>query len=733
MKNKLLLLPASVALALAGTQVQANTEYLCAKSLSLTTPDGGAVPMWGYARGTAANPTCTGVNATVPGPRINVPFGDTSLTINLSNQLPAGSEGVSVVIPGQQANFAPVTTTDLQGRTRVTSFAPAAAVGASQSYTWNNLQPGTYAYHSGTHPQVQVQMGLYGMMTHDTAAKQAYGINYLNEVTLLYAEVDPELHAAVVGGTYGTTGPTSTLDYKPRYFTVNGKFFNADAATVGTGLAANYLAGDPGKSTLVRMLNLGLKSHAPALLNGTATLIAEDGRKYLNNKEQANIELPAGKTLDFMLGIPATGKTVIPVADRSLSVATASVAQTTQVCEIIDPLGDPNDPNNQICYDNVTQTVTPDTGHLTRLQFGADNRAVARNDLFNVNENNTIAATNASAFRGHVRGAGTGADTLGDYVGRGTVEYVLDSTPPADARATTNDPATTGWSWNPADGSFVYWHNGCETNVATVPPQGCLGVPFPNFSYHIKVTANGNGPEPVGSVLTETVPATATLRIVAVNDAPVAVANTYTLDPMIKSTFTIAAPGILANDYDVENNPLTVGGTVPRTVPVTNRGSFTINANGSFSFAPATNFTTSGTAAFNYVANDGVTNSANATVTVSLTNTAPTRIAGSPGTSGNPYVVSRSSATPSVLINLADLFTDAQNNIDPNSAAAFTCSKAAAVPGTLTKISNSTYEYAVLPATATGNKTLSCFATDIWGAPASTATATRNVIVNVTP
>ena len=31
-------------------------------------------------------------------------------------------------------------------------------------YYWNNIQPGTYAYQSGTHPQVQVQMGLYGAM-----------------------------------------------------------------------------------------------------------------------------------------------------------------------------------------------------------------------------------------------------------------------------------------------------------------------------------------------------------------------------------------------------------------------------------------------------------------------------------------------------------------------------------------------------------------------------------------
>jgi hypothetical protein len=37
-------------------------------------------------------------------------------------------------------------------------------------YTWNNLQPGTYRYHSGSHVQVQVQMGLYGGVVKDAAA-----------------------------------------------------------------------------------------------------------------------------------------------------------------------------------------------------------------------------------------------------------------------------------------------------------------------------------------------------------------------------------------------------------------------------------------------------------------------------------------------------------------------------------------------------------------------------------
>ena len=108
---------------------------------------------------------------------------------------------------------------------RVRSFAAEAAPGGGTAhYTWPNLRGGTYLYQSGTQPQVQVQMGLYGACTKDYAAGQAYsGVPYTTDVMLLYSEVDPALHAAVVGGNYGPGKPvTSTMEYEPKYFLVNG-------------------------------------------------------------------------------------------------------------------------------------------------------------------------------------------------------------------------------------------------------------------------------------------------------------------------------------------------------------------------------------------------------------------------------------------------------------------------------------------------------------------------------
>jgi VCBS repeat-containing protein len=77
--------------------------------------------------------------------------------------------------------------------------------------------------------------------------------------------------------------------------------------------------------------------------------------------------------------------------------------------------------------------------------------------------------------------------------------------------------------------------------------------------------------------------ATVTITISATNDVPIAVMDRYMLDE--DTTLTIAAPGLLANDVDVDSSNLTV-------VKVTNplRGTLTLNANGSFTYTPRANY-----------------------------------------------------------------------------------------------------------------------------------------------
>lgn len=274
----------------------AATFNLRAAQDNVTMPDGAVIPVWGFACESATPPaSCPNPGVvTVPGPALNVPSGDTSLTINLSNELP---DNVSIVIAGQKTDMAPVKFADPQGRQRARSFTAETAPGDTGVYTWTGLKPGTFLYQSGTHPAVQVQMGLYGALkVHPAAAGQAYddpSTAYNAEATLLYSEIDPGLHQAVDNGCYGTPPcPTSTMDYMPEYFLINGQPFD--------GAPGALLTASAGDNVLIRFLNAGLRSHVPTLLGAYLKLIAEDGNLYPYPKAQYSALLAAGKTIDAL-------------------------------------------------------------------------------------------------------------------------------------------------------------------------------------------------------------------------------------------------------------------------------------------------------------------------------------------------------------------------------------------------------------------------------------------------
>jgi len=96
----------------------------------------------------------------------------------------------------------------------------------------------------------------------------------------------------------------------------------------------------------------------------------------------------------------------------------------------------------------------------------------------------------------------------------------------------------------------------------------------------------------------------------------------YVLDPTARNDFYItmtgqtltvpAANGVLSNDFAGVGTNLTAS-----LVTGPAGGLLTLNANGSFSYTPATNFT--GMDTFTYVANDGVTNSLPAVCTIDVT------------------------------------------------------------------------------------------------------------------
>src|SRR6516164_8540714 len=251
-----------------------QTINLTAGPTTTTMPDGKTVPMWGYSCGTAvtgSTATCAALNpaAATAGTWspvvITVPAasaGATALTINLTNNLlftPVGTStqnGVptSIVIVGQvggglgqlaqrtisnspdhslaegcQTWFiasgatppgvpcpAPQSgsnTPPVQGP-RVQSFSTEVAGGTVASLGWPALAPGTYLLESGTHPSIQVPMGLIGMLvvttppTGTTTAGTAYPgatttagavppVTYNAELPLEFSEIDPVQNKAV--------------------------------------------------------------------------------------------------------------------------------------------------------------------------------------------------------------------------------------------------------------------------------------------------------------------------------------------------------------------------------------------------------------------------------------------------------------------------------------------------------------------------------------------------------
>ncbi|MES2657778.1 MAG: Ig-like domain-containing protein [Verrucomicrobiota bacterium] len=100
-----------------------------------------------------------------------------------------------------------------------------------------------------------------------------------------------------------------------------------------------------------------------------------------------------------------------------------------------------------------------------------------------------------------------------------------------------------------------------------------------------------------------------------INTAPVAVADSYSTNQNTALVVPVGT-GVLVNDTDAELNPLTALGNVAPA-----HGSVTLNANGSFTYTPATGY--SGPDSFTYHANDGNLDSNIVTVSITVT-AAPT-------------------------------------------------------------------------------------------------------------
>jgi FtsP/CotA-like multicopper oxidase with cupredoxin domain len=274
---------------------------LSARAGHISTPDGNSILIWGY-----------GANGQVqyPGPTLIVNQGAT-VQVRLINYLP---EPVSIVFPGHLVTASGGTEGVL------TREAPADGGATVVTYTFTAHEPGTYTYYSGSHPDLQVEMGLFGAIIVRPAGfdavsnRTAYGDSrsaYEREFLFLLSEIDPRIHQAVEMG-----APYDTTDFWPVYWFINGR------AAPDT-MAASFVPwlptqpygvmpmAAPGQRVLMRLIGGGRDQHPFHTHGNNFDLIARDGR-LMQSAGDAFRKAEVGRVTD--LAVSDFGQTVSPGA-----------------------------------------------------------------------------------------------------------------------------------------------------------------------------------------------------------------------------------------------------------------------------------------------------------------------------------------------------------------------------------------------------------------------------------
>ena len=509
-----------------------TTVHLTAQRTSATLPDSNTVPMWGLCSTDAAGSAGLGgavlvggncaamtTNGWMPGPTITVPYdavNGNSLVINLTNNLKTptslvilGQLGGGLGSPVKEAsplhNSAQVVSWPAVGNStgplftppaqepRARAFSAEAAAGATQTYTWAKLKPGTYLYETGTHPSIQAPMGLYGVLvvtsapvagTPTVAGKAYTNVSYDADATLLFSEIDPKQNAAVdatplVTGIIDERQYPPAVNYSPRYFLINGHSFdntNPQASAFAAPSAAASVVGSG--NVLIRFVNAGLRTHIPTVVGLSMSLVAEDSNVAPGKpKVQSEVLLTAGKTFDVVVKPPVSGTNYVAstyaIFDRQLSLSA----------------------NNQ-----------PNGGMQGILQVAGGPLATAMQCAAG-NDNYTV-AVNSASFSSNVLSNDRGivSTTLGTAPVNGTVQ--LNS-----------------------NGTFTY--------TPTKAPVGADSFTYSGLCASSKLLYT----------------ATVNLSVTSLGAAPVAQPDAYT--SKVASLLKVTRPGVLGNDSDPKGYKLT--------------------------------------------------------------------------------------------------------------------------------------------------------------------------------
>ena len=292
----------------------------------ISMPDGNAIYTWSYtARGSFQ----------FPGPVLCVTEGDT-VNVTLQNDLKVPTSIQFPGIDGVTVGTAPVSP-QANANGDLTSLVQGADAGQSVTYAFTAAKPGTYLYKSGTDPQLQVQMGLFGTLIVYPAASTiadvakvkgaiAPGVgaspvattgwnsavgnvrcayddpathvcdesalfDRTHENLMMLSEVDPALHNFMQQNKGDVTKLVSkayTDPYRPHYYLINGRSFpDTIAPNDAAWLPAQPYGGlahvEPWDATinpldaLIRYVGVGVTSYPFHPHSNHERVFAEDG------------------------------------------------------------------------------------------------------------------------------------------------------------------------------------------------------------------------------------------------------------------------------------------------------------------------------------------------------------------------------------------------------------------------------------------------------------------------
>ncbi|HTY98757.1 MAG TPA: multicopper oxidase family protein [Rhodocyclaceae bacterium] len=335
---------------------------LTAQPSYLTQPDGQSIYSWGYGCNGApsgfAPSAITGAFCStmqVPGPTLIVTEGQT-VSVTLTNNLPAAAGNTSILFPGFQVTAAPAGSqpATCTGAPMVQGLLTSEATnGCAVTYTFVAGSPGTRAYYSGTQGDLQVEMGLYGAVivlpaTIPTActsglhaanlaveghwgesdfrlaaaaydhAKSCYDREYLFQ----FSEIDPNIHtqaeaqvnalSGCIAGAPGCSLAVPTEPYHPAYFLINGRSMPDD---MDPNYAAQYphqpYNGNPhmhpGEEVLLRIVGQGRWQHPFHEHANHVRILARDGNLILSQTDANSLAGPLLFTTTTTPGLAMDG------------------------------------------------------------------------------------------------------------------------------------------------------------------------------------------------------------------------------------------------------------------------------------------------------------------------------------------------------------------------------------------------------------------------------------------